>query len=224
MMRQQEVKRDVEAGALSNLASIAGTDVAAGQSGGLQSWLETNVDYAGDGTTGGYSGATGLTVAAINGTAEALTETKVRDVAESCYTEGGSPTVAMCMPTVARKFSEYLFTSSARVATLTAEGGQDKSAMTAKGSINVFVTDFGVVLEITPNRIQQPFTAGESAMYLIDPSHVRLSYLHGYRVSELAKTGLSDNRLLSVDWTLVVTTEKAHGVVGSIDNTAAVTA
>ena len=61
-------------------------------------------------------------------------------------------------------------------------------------------------------------------MFLIDPNHVRISYLAGYRVEPLAKTGLSENRLMAVDWTLVVTTEKAHGVIGSIDNTAAVTA
>ena len=224
MMRQQELRRDVEAGCLSNLASIAGTDTAAGQSGGLQSWLETNSSYASDGTAGAFVVATGLTKAAINGTAEALTEDKIRDVAESCYENGGSPTILMMVPTVCRKVSEYLFTSSARIATLTAETGQSEGGATAKGSVNVFVTDFGVVLELTPNRIQQNYTTAESAAFLIDPGHVRVSFLHGYRVEPLAKTGLSDNRLLAVDWTLVVTTEKAHGVIGSIDNTAAVTA
>ena len=134
MMRQQELKRDVDASCLSNLPSIAGTDTVAGQSGGLQSWLQTNSSYASDGTAGYFNTSTGLTVAAVNGTAEALTETKVRDVAESCYTEGGSPTVAMAVPSVIRKFSEYLFSSSARVATLTAETGQSNTAATAKGS------------------------------------------------------------------------------------------
>jgi len=224
MMRQQELKRDVEAGCLSNLPSVAGTDSVAGQSAGLNAWLETNVSFGSGGSAGGFNTSTGIVDAATVGTAEALTETKVRDVAESCYENGGSPTVAMAVPSVIRKFSEYLFTSSARVATLTSDTGQADGAATAKGSVNVFVTDFGITLELTPNRIQQNYATDESSMFLIDPAHVRVSYLHGYRVETLAKTGLADNRLMAVDWTLVCTTEKAHGLICSIDNTAAVTA
>ena len=226
MMRQQELRRDVEAGCLSNLASIAGTDSVAGQSAGLGAWLETNVALPAAGTpaVGGFNGSTGVVDTITPGTAEALTETKIRNVAESCYNNGGSPTILMMVPSVCRKVSEYLFTSSARIATLTSETGQSESGATAKGSVNVFVTDFGVVLELTPNRLQQNYATDESAAFLIDPGHVRISYLYGYRVEPLAKTGLADNRLMSVDWTLVVTTEKAHGQITAIDNTAAVTA
>lgn len=224
MMRQIELKRDIEAAALSNNASVSGTDSVAGVSGGLIAWLETNVAGGTGFAAGGFNTGTGVVDAATVGTAEALTETKVRDVAESCYENGGSPTILMCVPSVARKFSEYLFTSSARVATLTSETGQSESGATAKGSVNVFVTDFGVVLEITPNRIQRNYATDESAAFLIDPGHVRLSYMYGIRVDELGKTGLSDMYLMHTDWTLVVTTEKAHGLICSIDNTAAVTA
>lgn len=222
--RQTELRRDCEAAMLSNNASVAGTDAVAGVSGGLQSWLNTNSSYAADGTAGGYATGTGLTVAAINGTAEALTETKVRDVCQSVYEEGGNPTMMMAVPTVIRKFSEYLFTSSARIATLTAETGQSQSAATAKGSVNVFVTDFGVTLDLVSNRHQVNYTTAESAAFIIDPSMLEWSALHGYRAEQLAKVGLSESWLMSVDWTLVCNTEKAHGVIGSIDNTAAVTA
>ena len=113
---------------------------------------------------------------------------------------------------------------SARIATLTAETGQSQSGATAKGSVNVFVTDFGVTLDLIPNRIQQNYATDESSAFLIDPMHLRLSYLHAPRVEPLAKTGLGEKRLMSADWTLVVTTEKAHGLICSIDNTASVTA
>lgn len=224
MMRQQELRRDVEAGCLSNLASISGTDSVAGQSGGLGAWIETNFAGASDSAAGGFNTSTGVVDTLTVGTAEALTETKIRNVAESAYENGGSPTILMMVPSVCRKVSEYLFTSSARIATLTSETGQSESGATAKGSVNVFVTDFGVVLELTPNRIQRNYATDESAAFLIDPGHVRISYLYGYRVEPIAKTGLADNRLMSVDWTLVVTTEKAHGQITAIDNTAAVTA
>ena len=224
MMRQQELKRDCEAAMLSNNPSIAGTNAAAGQSAGLAAWLETNVALAATpGTVGGFNTGTGIVDAFTPGTKEAMTETKVRDVAEDVYTEGGNPTVLMMIPKVCRAFSEYLFTSSARIATLTAETGQDKSAATAKGSVNVFVTDFGVTLDLIPNRLQ-PSVSAVSQAFLLDPMHLRQSFLHSYRVEPLAKVGLSEKRLMSCDWTLVCTTEKAHGMVTDIDNTLAVTA
>ena len=51
-----------------------------------------------------------------------------------------------------------------------------------------------------------------------------IDYLHGYRVEPLAKTGLSDKRMMAVDWTLRVNTQRAHGAILDIDETAAVTA
>jgi len=224
MMRQQELKRDIEASMLSNNPSITGTDAVAGQSGGLNAWLETNVaEPATPGTIGGFNTGTGIVDAYVAGTAEALTESKVRDVAEQVYTEGGNPTTFMAVPSVVRKFSEYLFSSSARIATLTAETNQ-KGPAKAVGSVNVFVTDFGVTLDMIPNRLQQNTATDVSTAFLIDPQHLRQSYLHAPRTEPLAKTGLSDKRLMSCDWTFVVTTEKAHGMIPDIDNTADVTA
>lgn len=231
MMRQQELKRDCEAQMLSNKPSVAGTDTVAGQSGGLDAWLETNVGEPASGySDGGYNTSTGVVDAATHGTKEALTEKKVRDVAESIYNEGGNPTVFMAVPKVIRAFSEYLFTSSARIATLTAETNQNGPA-TGVGSINIFITDFGVTLDLIPNRLQRntsdggsPVADAQSTAFLIDPMHVRQSFLHAPRVEPLAKTGLSEKRLMSVDYTLVVTTEKAHGKIPAIDNTLAVTA
>ena len=40
----------------------------------------------------------------------------------------------------------------------------------------------------------------------------------------LAKTGLAENRQMSVDWSLIVHTEKAHGIIGNISVSAAMTA
>ncbi len=223
MMRQQELRRDIEATMCSNNPSITGTDTVAGQSGGLNAWLVTNTSFGAGGSAGGYNTGTGLVDAATLGTAEALTETKVRDVAEAIYIEGGNPSYFMAVPSVIRKFSEYLFTSSARIATLTAETNQ-KGPAVGVGSVNIFITDFGVTLDLIPNRLQQNVVADTSTAFLLDMQHLRQSFLHSFRTEPLAKTGLSDKRLMSADWTLVVTTEKAHGMISEIDNTAAVTA
>jgi hypothetical protein len=219
------LKRDVEAIALNNQASIADNgDTIAGKVGGLPSWIKAH-NYGG--TAGGFDTTTGLTVARTPTAARALTETMVRDAMQAVYQDGGDPTIMMSIPGVIRKFSEYLFTSSARVATLMSDQGKSAEAATALGSVNVFVTDFGT-LKLVPNRLQPAHkdsgTVDVADVFIIDPSYLALSYLQGYQTDELGKTGLANNRMMSVDWTLVVGTEMAHALIGDINPTLAVTA
>lgn len=229
MRKQQELRRDVEAIALSNQVSKADTGSAAGTVGTLMAWLETNVELpaAGSPAVGGFNTSTGIVDAYTVGVREAITETKIRDCVENVYNEGGDPTVLMSIPSVIRKISEYLFSSSARVATLMSDQGKSAEAATALGSVNVFVTDFGT-LKLVPNRLQQVYdddnTADSAAAFILDPAYLELCYLQGYRTDELAKTGTANNRQMTVDWTLVVNTEKASGMITDIDATAAMTA
>lgn len=229
MRKQQELKRDVEAICLMNQASFADTGSAAGKVGSLMAWLETNVilPAAGAPVVGGFNTATGIVDAYVVGVQEALSETKVRDNVESIYNEGGDPTICMTVPKICRKFSEYLFSSSARVGTLTSEINQTKEAAVAKGAVNVFVTDFGV-LTMVPNRLQQTYNDDNSvataAVFNLDPAYLAISYLQGYRTDELAKTGAANNRHLTVDFTLIVHTEKSHGMIADIGPTLAVIA
>jgi len=232
MRRQQELRRDVEAISLLNQASIADDgDAVAGKAGGLPTWLATN-------TTNltapvGFNGATGVTtVPTATADGIALTETAIRDTVESIYNNGGDPTILMSIPGVIRKVSEYLFTSSARVATLMSDQGKSSEKATALGSINVFVTDFGT-LRMVPNRLQQSYdavyanpslTADFADVFILDPEYLSQCFLKGYRTDTLAKTGLAENRQMSVDWTLIVNTEKAHGIIASVDPTLAMTA
>lgn len=238
--RQQELRRDVEGIAFLGRASRADTgvwasagdeDTNSGLVGGLPSWLATNTSNLT--TPVGFDTSTKLTtkpVAAAHGVA--LTESTVRDVVESIHEQGGDPTVMMSIPKIIRKFSEYLFTSSARVAGLMSDQGKSKEKATALGSVSVFVTDFAV-LKLISNRLQPKFAtgydysdqaAGDAAdVFIMDPMYLKLSYLKGYRVDPLAKTGLADNRQMCVDWTLNVLNEKAQGIIAAVDFTADVT-
>lgn len=226
MMRQRELKRDVEAIMLSHQASVADNgNATAGKSGGLGSWIKTNATVgATTGALGGYNTSTGLTVAPTPGDSRALTETMIRDIAESCYVNNGNPTMIMTIPQLIRKISEFMFGGSARIATLQSDQKPATSAAVAQGSVNVFVTDFGVVLELTPNRIQQPDDTDVCTAYFIDSGLLRQGFLHGYRTEPLAKVGLADTRQMAVDWTLKVLNEKGLGAIYDIDYTAAVTA
>ena len=232
--RTQEIRRDTEAAILANNASVASNTATstAGVAASLMTFIDGtgHANLAADGTAGGYDvggGGTNVTTAVDHGTAEALTETKIRDVAQAIYVAGGNPTVLSMVPSVCRKLSEYMFTSSARIATLTSETTQSQTASTAKGSVNVMVTDFNVTLDFIGNRLQPNYdwaTAdANSAAMLIDPSKLELSYLNGFRAERLAKTGLSEAWLINGDWTLKCMNPDAHGFVGSISNAADVT-
>jgi hypothetical protein len=232
MERQKELRRDVNAQMLTEQASVvsdanAGT---AGVSAGLFAFIrDTGQTKAGNaliGATGDRPGqeAAGAGPAAVTaGTTRALTETLVRDAVELAYNDGGNPSVMIALPALIRKFSEYLFTSSARIAALYSETGQAQEAVTAKGSVNVFVTDFGT-LELVPERIMAAEDTDRTNVGILDPEYLEISYLHGYRVEPLAKTGLADKRQMAVDYMLKVRSLDAHATICDIDHTATVTA
>jgi len=239
MRRQQELRRDVEATALIGQASVAddGATVA-GKVGALPTWFRTNtVNLT---SPVGFNTSTKLTVVpTITAEGITLSEAMIKDVVENAYNEGGNPTKLMTVPSLVRKFSEYLFTSSARVASLMSDQGKSREKAAALGSVNVFITDFGT-LTMVPNRLQPLYDAGGYAyptvdthevsgtafadLFILDPEYLSLCYLKGYRTDTLAKTGLAENRQMSVDWSLIVNTEKAHGMIAAIDVTADVIA
>ena len=286
--RQQELRRDVEAIMLRNQASVADDGSStAGRSAGLPAFLATNnksgYGYGSGGVVGGFNYSTGLAAARTVSTApRAITEAFIRDAAQDVYLQGGEASVLMATPIVTRRISEYMFTSSARVATLMNEIGGSAEKAAAMGSVNVFVTDFGT-LKLVPNRLQpyEPYgselttsgltvgtiyvvsTVGSSTLaqwqtagwsgaklpkvgqwfvaaatgivggggakpatsntFLLDPEYVAVSYLKGYRTEDLAKTGLSERKQMSVDFTLIVNNEKAHALIGDVAHASAMT-
>jgi len=224
----QQIRRDVEAIALNNQASVAGTDTVAGVTGGLPSWLETTVLGADGsdqtGAAGGHNMTTGLTEKVTVGGATGLSFQAVKDCIQGVYEQGGEVTHLMSNPGVIGHLSSYMFDNEARVATLTSDqGAPANSKATALSSVNVLVSDFGTI-KLVPNRLQPLDENGNAIAFLLDPEYVALSYLEGYRTDTLAKTGLAEKRQISVDWGLRVHTEKAHGMIINIDPDADATA
>lgn len=223
MMRQRDLRRDNEAIFLQPQASVAddGSTIA-GRLGGFPSWLVTSTSRGVGGADGGFNA--GIVDAPTPGEARAITETGVRDISQSVWEQGGNPGRLMSVPGVIRQLSNYMFTSSARIATLRREAGGE-SAARAIGAVNVFLTDFDVSLEFVPNRLQQTYASGDGVpvqvanVFIYDTAMVRPGVLTGYRVEDIAKTGTADNRQMLVDQTLKVLSEKAHGLIADIDPT-----
>ena len=223
----QEIRRDVEAAALFNQASVAGTDAVAGVTGGLPTWIESSVFNAdgSEGTAGGYNYTTGLTEEATAGDAAPVSFKCIKDAIQSVYEEGGEVSVLMSTPSVITAISTYMFNETARIATLQADQGKSTDKAKALASVNVIVSDFGTV-KLVPNRLQPGngtvgddglVTSTSDNIFLLDPEYVSLSYLEGYRTDTLAKTGLAEKRQISVDWGLRVHTEKAHAMITGVD-------
>ncbi len=230
--RQIELRRDVEATLLSNNGSIAGTDAVAGQQAGIQAWITTadvdgnaaatgNANRGATGADGGWDATAGDSLVAPHtpGTTRALSEVMIRDVSESIYQNGGEADTLMTSVALKRKISEYLFTDAARIATMTNEspGGAARQRK-AQGSVDLYISDYSALM-LVPNRLMGPaFTAADNHCALIlDFNYVSVSYLQGYQTKPLAKTGLSDNRQIEVDYGLRCTNWDAFGGVFDID-------
>jgi hypothetical protein len=210
---QQNIRRDVEAIALNNQASNPGDSSTPGKTGGLPSWIETNVI---NGTAGGYQHGSGVTAEATPGTAKALSFQDVKDAVMAVYKEGAESTTLMSSPEVISSLSTYLFGNDARIANLLADQGKSSEKATALGSVNVVVTDFGT-LKLVANRLQPKDANGDDFVFILDPEYLSLSYLEGYRTDTLAKTGLSEKREISVDWGLRVHVEEAQAMICGVD-------
>lgn len=228
MMRQQELRRDVEAIFLFNQSSQEDDGAAVpGLLGGLPAWLTTSTSRGAAGADGGFNFTTGIVDAATPGAARALTETLVRQIAGSVWEEGADPTILMSVPAVIAGFSQFMFDNSSRIARLQRQT-EAVQAGVAIGYVDIFLSDFNVSLEFVPNRLQQTAVDSGSTqvadLFIISPAWLMQGFLQGYEVQPLAREGTADNRQMTVDVTLKVLNEAAHGVVADIDPTLAVTA
>ena len=119
MKRQQELKRDIEAMALLNNASVEDdNNTTAGEAGGFDNWVETNIDQAEAGASGGgFNTSTKIVDAHTDATtAVAGTEARLSALIELAYGNNAQPTILMSTPAVIKRLAVRLFAST-RVAT-----------------------------------------------------------------------------------------------------------
>jgi len=227
--RMMDLRRDMEAIALGRQASLADDGNAqAGRTAGLAAWIATNTSFGVGGSAGGYDLNTKVVDAPVDGTPEALTWEKVRDAIEGVYTVGGNPSVLMSVPAVTKAINTFLFSTDGipfRADPVANVGGTSPTTQVAQGFISVVLSDFGITLSIVDNRLQQLYQAGTAAdVFVIDPSHLAVSSLSGFRQDPLGKTGHSEMRLLSNHWMTKCFREDAQALIADIDPTAPVTA
>ena len=199
-----EMKRDMEKMLLDNVAASAGSASTARQTAGLPAFLTTNTARGtggADGTTSGTGSAGYPDAAATDGTTRAITETLLKGVIADCWDEGAEPSVVLCGS--AQKQTISTFTGNA-----TRYKEAEDSKLNA--AIDVYISDFGE-LQIVPARHIR-----SRDVFVLDPNYASVAYLQTAKQEPLAKNGLSERRLISAEYGLQVTSEKAHGVIADV--------
>jgi hypothetical protein len=171
--------------------------------GGLQTWLSSN--YSGG--TSGTAGSLGTT-ARVTGTDRAFTSTLLNTVMQSCYTNGGSPTMLFVTP--AQKVVASTFTG---IATRYRDVPANQQAQIINAA-DVYVSDFGII-QIVPDRFI-PNSDSDDCAFLVDTEMAAVAYLRPFQTNELAKTGDAETTQLLVEYTLQVNNQAAHGIIADL--------
>ncbi len=184
-----EIKRDMELGLTQN--DVLATSPR--QSRGLPGWLVDNEDHNA-GTLASYTANTARTL----GTPRAFTETQLKSVLQKIFTAGGEPDVILMGPAQKQTFSAFSGNSTRF------DKGEDQKLYAA---IDVYVSDFGE-LKAIPSRFQL-----SRDVFVLQSDKVAVAYLRPFQTTELAKTGDSEKRMLSVEYCLEMRAPKSGGAI-----------
>jgi hypothetical protein len=206
----KELKRDMEKILCGPQPAAAGDDSNARKTAGFEAFIRTNASRsstsAGDptlsGTTKGYPDA-----APDDGTARAFTDVILKDVIQQIWTNGGTPKMVIVGPVNKARASGFTGIADIR------KDAPGAKPATIIGAADVYVSDFGNVTFV-PSR----FSREQSALF-VDPEYLEVVYLQPFMLKEMARTGLAEKRVLSVEYGLKVSTEVAHGIAADLTTT-----
>lgn len=221
--RTQETRRDREARYLSESASVMPVDGSvAGESAGFFACVESNTNHGAGGSAGGFNSGTGVYDAPTDGTTRALSETDISTVHESAFTAGGNIDCFMMIPALKTKWTNFMFTASARIGAIYTPTQSGGNGATAIGSIQMYESNWGAV-EVEANRIMQAENSGagteDTNFALIDSMYFEHSSQFDVRAERLAKTGHGETWMVESSWTLLPLNEAASGGVFDINYT-----
>lgn len=205
MKRGKELKRDME-----YMICAANANTGAGSSGtarnlaSLLHWVKTNVSMGTDGTNPTWTSGVPLNARTdATGVGRTFTETILKAVMQSCFTNGAEPTTLVVGPVNKQRVSGF-----AGIADQRRETG-NKAAVII-GTADIYLSDFGE-LHVVPNRFQR-----ERDAWFLDFDFVALGFLRGIKQEELAKTGDATKYHILAEWTFIVRNELALGLAADL--------
>ncbi|KRQ11930.1 head protein [Bradyrhizobium pachyrhizi] len=203
MLKGLELKRDMESILVgTNQAKNTGSTTVARNLASVLSWLKSNTSASAGGSDPAAADGTGTRTDA--GTQIAFTETRLKTVLGSIWTNGGKPNKIMT-----GAFNKQVFS------TFTGRSSPIEEAKSKKivASVDAYDSDFGE-LKVVANRFQRA-----RDVLVLEDDKWAVSYLNGRKLVslKLAKTGDSDKRQILSEYTLEARNEKSSG--GVFDNT-----
>ena len=192
------LKRDMETALCQKGARTTGSNTQARVTGGFESWMTSNVSRG----TGGASGGDGVAPTdAATGDRRALTEPLLKSVLQSCFQNGGEPSLAICGPVNKQVISGFTGRSSAR---------QMVDANTVEASVSIYASDFGE-LKIVPSNFSR-----ERSLLLVDPDYAKVSYLRDFKTVDISTVGDAETKMILAEYGLEMSNEAAHGIVADL--------
>jgi hypothetical protein len=201
-----ELRRDAEKRFIGNNAAQNESGSDPRKAAGILAFLTSNVSRGSGGANGTLSGTTSgfPNAAATNGATRTFTEALVKGVLATAFGNGGKPTQAYMGPAHKQQFSEFTGIADIRQEVK----GKEMGVITA--AADVYVSDFGPLA-----LIPHPYGLSRDCIF-VDPNYAGVATLDGVKSKPLAASGDNEKFLLTMEKTLVVKNEKAHGVVADL--------
>jgi hypothetical protein len=162
------LKRDMETALCSKVAKNAGNATTVRQTGGFETWTETNVSRGTNGAGAGNGAAP------TDGTQRAFTETILKAVQQLCFANGGEPSMLIVGPHVKGVVSGFSGRTSVT---------QTVDANTIEASVAIYAGDFGE-LKVVPSN----FSRSRSALF-VDPNYAKTSFLRDFETIDISTIG-----------------------------------
>jgi hypothetical protein len=198
ILKGLELKRDMEATALTNQAKVTGDSTTARKMASVLSWIKTNTDRDEVGAGADPSAADG-TGTRTDGTQRAFTEAQLKTALQEIWTSGGDPDKIML-----GGFNKQVMSSFVGRGTPT----EDTKAKKIIAAVDLYESDFGV-LKIVPNRNNLRLRDA----LILQSDMWALAFLRNMKTTDLARTGDSERKQIINEWTLESRNEKASGGV-----------
>lgn len=202
MKKGKALRKDIEYSIVLNTAS---TNTDPRRSGGLPTWLTSNVSRN-SGSSGGFTG--GVTTVETPGTLRAWSKALTDTVLQSIYQNGGDVTTVVCSPYNKGVFATFM--SDTNVAAFRYAAG--KGTNTIIGTADIYESPWGPV-KVMANRVMSTAAATARRVFALDPSMVKWCTLRAIQEDKVAKTGDAENGVLIAEGALKIVNEKGIGAV-----------
>lgn len=189
------LKRNMEVAICQNQAKNNGNATTARATRSFEAWLSSNVSRG----TGGSNGS--ASAAATDGTQRALTETLLKGVLQSMFTNGAEPSMAIAGPFNKQVISGFTGRANTR---------QNVAEDTVSASISLYASDFGTLKIVPSNRSR------DRSLLLVDPEYLKHSFLRTFQTVDISTIGDAETKMILAEHGLEVSSEQAHGIVADL--------